>query len=763
MRGRWSQQIKGVTADSVVQTQIHITGGDVTSEVDRAARELHRIVTSRLRDEIARLRLEHPGRIPVRWSPTGRPVRSPAGALGVEGMALTGVVDEVPEFLRSLPRRQLVVLGGPGAGKSVLALLLARDLARTRRPEDPVPVLLSLSSWRPALGLREWMARRIRELGVGEGQRRGAGTVAALIDENRVMPVLDGLDELPPALHARAVRAIDEAVAEGLPLLVTCRGDAYERTVRESGHYLTRAAVVELAPVEPPDAIAYLEESKVAGDHRWDGVFHALRDRPDSALADALSSPLLLYLARTAYQAGPTDPGELLGERFATREEVESHLLEQYLPAVYAESSGACARRSGADRARRYLTTVARQMRRDKTFDFAWWQIHSPVTAVVVAAAFGCTYGWFVFQLFGVGQGVSSAVVTGMVGGGVHLVVRRGLAQVYVTQDVLRAPRAVLRQYAVIGLLSALAAALVTGAAVGGWLSHELGAEPGAVAGFGALVGGTAGAATLLGSAWGSYQLSRTWLFLTGRLPWRFWTFLEDAHERGVLRQTGAVHEFRHHRVQEQLAGRGEPSDRSAYSEKAVASARRILLPVLPSAAQAVVALAWLGTTGYIQATQGPMELLQFRSGDRPALENEMCEAACLSGRTWGWQLPQDQSRQTVLHVSEPAGPAFTTWHGLMSATGCDGAAVEATLRIGSRPPMSQIVRSDVAKPVDLSEKEAASGPVRLKGGEPITLTVRRTDRKRCEVSFTWVDAGLHRDGMELARARFGIPARAEP
>ncbi|MFE1828301.1 NACHT domain-containing protein [Streptomyces yangpuensis] len=762
MRGRWSQQIKGVTADSVVQTQIHITGGDVTSEADRTARELHRIVLSRLQDEIARLRLEHPGRIPVRWSPTGRPVRSPDGALGVEGMALTGLVDEVPEFLRSLPRRQLVVLGGPGAGKSVLALLLARDLVRTRRPEDPVPVLLSLSSWRPALGLREWMARRIRELGVGAGHRRGTGTVAALIDENRVMPVLDGLDELPPTLHARAVRAIDAAVAEGLPLLVTCRGDAYERTVRESGRYLTRAAVVELAPVEPPDAIAYLEESTVAGDHRWDRVFDALRDRPDSALADALSSPLLLYLARTAYEAGPTDPGELLGERCATREEIESHLLEQYLPAVYAESPGGTPRRRGADRARRYLTTVARQMRRDETFDFAWWQVHSPVTALVVAAAFGCTYGWFVLLLFGVGQGASSALATGMVGGGVHLVVRRRLAQVYVTEDVLRGPRAVLRQYAVIGLLSALAVALVTGAAVGGWLSRELGAEPGAVAGFGALVGGTAGAATLLGSAWGSYQVSRTWLCLTGRLPWRFWAFLEDAHERGVLRQTGAVHAFRHRRVQEQLAGRGEPSDRSAYSERAVASARKILLPVLPSAAQAVVALAWLGATGYVQATEGPMELLQFRAGDRPALETEMCEGACFRGRVWGWRLPQGESRQTVLHVSEPAGPAFTRWHGLVRAAGCDGAAVEATLRIGSRPPMSQIVSSGVMKPLDLSEKKTAPAPVRL-NGEPITLTVRRVDRKRCEVSFTWEDAGLHRDGMETARNRFGIPGRAEP
>ncbi|MFE7095598.1 NACHT domain-containing protein [Streptomyces erythrochromogenes] len=762
MRGRWSQQIKGVTADSVVQTQIHITGGNVTCEVDRAARELHRIVSSRLRDEIARLRLEHPGRIPVRWSPTGRPVRSPDGSLGVEGMALTGVVDEVPQFLRSLPRRQLVVLGDPGAGKSVLALLLARDLCRTRRPDDPVPVLLSLSSWRPALGLRAWMARRIRELGVGEGHRRGAASVAALIDENRVMPVLDGLDELPPALHARAVEAIDAAVSEGLPLLVTCRGDAYERTVRESGRYLTRAAVVELAPVRLPDAIAYLEESKAIGDHRWDGVFDALRERPGSALADALSSPLMLYLARTAYQAGPTDPAELLGERFATREEIEAHLLEQYLPAVYAESPSASARRYGADRAGRYLRTVARQMRRDETFDFAWWQVHSPVTGLVVAAAFAGTYGWFVLLLFGTRTGLLSALVTGTVGGVVHLVVRQGLAQVYVTEDVLRGPRAVLRQYAVIGLLSALAVALATGAAVGGWLSRELGARPGAVLGFSALVGGAAGVATLLGSAWGSYQVSRVWFCLTRRLPWRFWAFLDDAHERGVLRQTGAVHEFRHLRVQELLGGRGDPSARSAYSHRTAASARKILLPVLPNAAQAVVALLWLGATGYIHATEGPVELLRFRSGDRPVLVAEPCEGACSSGRVWEWELAPGESRHTLLYVSEPDGPAFTRWHGLMRATGCGGAAVETTLHVGGRPPVSWTVPSNVGKWVDLSAKELAPDPVRLKD-EPITITLRRTDGKRCEVSFTWEDAGLHRDGMELARDRFGIPSRVDP
>ncbi|MFE2125445.1 NACHT domain-containing protein [Streptomyces amritsarensis] len=763
MRGRRSQQIKGVTAESVVQTQIHISGGEATTETDRAARELHQTVLVRLRDEIARLRLEHPGRIPVRWSPTGRPVRSPDGALGLEDSAAsTGVVDEVPAYLRSLPRRQLVVLGGPGAGKSVLALLLAKELLRGRRPDDPVPVLLSLSSWRPTLGLREWMARRIRELGAGGGRRDGRDAAAVLVGENRVMPVLDGLDELPPMLHARAVEAIDAAVCEGMPLLVTCRGDDYERTVRESGRYLTRAAVVELAPVEIPDAIAYLEESKVVGDRRWDEVFAALRGRPGSALADALSSPLLLYLARTAYQAGRTDPGELLGERFGTREEIESHLLERYLPAVYTAAPGACAPRYGADRARRYLTTVAHQMRRDGTFDFAWWQVHSPVTGLVVAAAFGCTYGWFVHLLFGARPGLYSAVVTGAVGGAVHLVVRERLAQVYVTEDVLRGPRAVLRQYAAIGLLSALAVALAMGAAVSGWLSRELGARPGAVLGFGALVGGAAGIATLLGSAWGSYQVSRTWFCLTGRLPWRFWAFLDEAHERGVLRQTGAVHQFRHLKVQEQLGGRGEPSARSAYSGRAVASVRKILLPVLPSAAQAVVALVWLGATGYVHATEGPMDLLRFRSGDRPALEAVPCEGVCSTGRIWEWRLPRGESRQTVLHVPEPDGPAVTRWHGLMRATRCPGATVEMTLRMGSHPPVSRTVPGNARKPVDLSAAEPAPDPVRP-NGEPVVLTIRRTDHKRCEVSFTWEDAGVHRDGMELTRNRFGIPPRVRP
>jgi hypothetical protein len=56
-------------------------------------------------------------------------------------------------------------------------------------------------------------------------------------------------------------------------------------------------------------------------------------------------------------------------------------------------------------------------------------------------------------------------------------------------------------------------------------------------------------------TAWGQWvALSRIWLPLTGRLPWALIAFLDDAHQRGVLRQAGAVYQFRHARIQSHLS-----------------------------------------------------------------------------------------------------------------------------------------------------------------------------------------------------------------
>lgn len=69
-------------------------------------------------------------------------------------------------------------------------------------------------------------------------------------------------------------------------------------------------------------------------------------------------------------------------------------------------------------------------------------------------------------------------------------------------------------------------------------------------------VGGFGGAFSyaLSFTAWGQWAvLSRIWLPLTGKLPWNTVAFLDDAYHRGVLRQTGAVYQFRHIRLQHHL------------------------------------------------------------------------------------------------------------------------------------------------------------------------------------------------------------------
>jgi hypothetical protein len=65
---------------------------------------------------------------------------------------------------------------------------------------------------------------------------------------------------------------------------------------------------------------------------------------------------------------------------------------------------------------------------------------------------------------------------------------------------------------------------------------------------------------SFLHASWGSFAITRCWLAARRLLPLRLMEFLSDAHEqRGVLRQVGAIYQFRHAELQRHLADR-DPS-----------------------------------------------------------------------------------------------------------------------------------------------------------------------------------------------------------
>jgi hypothetical protein len=82
--------------------------------------------------------------------------------------------------------------------------------------------------------------------------------------------------------------------------------------------------------------------------------------------------------------------------------------------------------------------------------------------------------------------------------------------------------------------------------------------------GLGVWIGVGIGAAIAVGlgvsflqAAYGRFLIARCWLALHHYLPWRLMGFLADAHQkRGVLRQVGAVYQFRHAELQRRLSNK---------------------------------------------------------------------------------------------------------------------------------------------------------------------------------------------------------------
>ena len=237
-----------------------------------------------------------------------------------------------------------MILGEPGAGKSTLALLYVLAAIDAVGPDEPVPVLLSVAGWDPHEQIEEWVLRRLAEDYPHLAGRRDDG-LRNLVVDRQVVPVLDGLDEMPRGLLGQALQDLDRAAGSGMRMVLTCRSTEFETAVR-ADDALSHAAVVEIEPVAADDAAAYLVQREVIGTDRWVPVLQVMREHPDGPLASALSTPLMISLARRVYRAPGTNPRELT--ELPTVQAVQQHLLGRFLPTVYpAPRAGGSARSGG--------------------------------------------------------------------------------------------------------------------------------------------------------------------------------------------------------------------------------------------------------------------------------------------------------------------------------------------------------------------------------------------------------------------------------
>ena len=287
---------------------------------------------------------------------------------------------------RRVPGGQLVVIGERGSGKSVLSLMLALAIVESKGdpglPELPIPLPVSISSWRPATeDFARWFERRmLRDYPVirrmpSSGNGNGPVWDAVFSTHRKCLPILDGLDEIPPGQRDQAVEQLAGYFPDGAPFVVL------SRSVSSLHGGLLGGVKRLIAPVPAETAARYFEHLQDAHGVPAAQMTAVLRSPAKGNLRDLLKRPLYLDLARKVLQEQQVTQAQLIAASDKGEQAFEDFLISWNLRYLLRFV------RSGGARKARHLVFFARQMTGHQVSVLPWWRLADCMPADVLIAS----------------------------------------------------------------------------------------------------------------------------------------------------------------------------------------------------------------------------------------------------------------------------------------------------------------------------------------------------------------------------------------
>ncbi len=317
-------------------------------------------------------------------------VANGADGTGLSGNGSVSHVTAIDDAYKA-EGKQIVILGAPGAGKTMLLYQLADKLLEAAKadPDAPIPVVLDLNNWSNGrLAFDDWLLRELKRPNYGIGDSFGR----TLIKKERIIPLLDGLDEVGDENIGACVAAINRFRDDDhgqLPMVVCSRLEEY----RAIDDKLNLRGEVVVQPISKADILDCLKHPEMAG------VASLLAE--DQGLIELLSTPLFLSIVVLTYRGKATPTG--------TPAEWRSRLLADFVAAQLTPPSGAQAPYA-ADRTRSWLSWLAQKMRAHQVEDTFYFDLvqpdwlRSPVQGRLVTAGLAVSVGIVVAVLAWLGN-----------------------------------------------------------------------------------------------------------------------------------------------------------------------------------------------------------------------------------------------------------------------------------------------------------------------------------------------------------------------
>ena len=213
--------------------------------------------------------------------------------------------------------RSLLILGQPGAGKSVTLLQLAKKLLKQSSNSDCIPVVLHLSSWSHN-SLSEWIEQ---EVSAKYQIPRNIGRV--LIKNNRLVLMLDGLDEVRKEWQADCVAEINRFLEDQMPpgIVVSCRDEDYKAI----GLRLKFHGAVVLKPLTAHQIEKSLTQGRASASPLLDSL-----QKHDSVM-ELAKSPLMLSVMKLSF----SDASAETMTRFETLERNPERIFQTFVDRMF--------------------------------------------------------------------------------------------------------------------------------------------------------------------------------------------------------------------------------------------------------------------------------------------------------------------------------------------------------------------------------------------------------------------------------------------